>query len=119
MPLRHRSPVARMAWAWRQKGRGQIFVRRLEAICALREVDSKALLQSGRQRQWVAARAKLVYLAREWSGLTTRELGRWLHRDPSMISRLCGWYQGHRHKRAEERLAREMAERVVLLSTKE
>ena len=46
--------------------------------------------QAGRQRQWVAARAQLVYLAREWSGLTTKELGRRLHRDASMISRLYG-----------------------------
>ena len=100
------------------KGKRANFVRLLEAICALREVDSKALLQSGRQWQWVAARAKLVYLAREWR-LTTKELGRRLHRDASMISRLCGWYRGHQHTRAEEKLAREMAERVVLLSTKE
>ena len=75
----------------------------------MRGVDSKALLQAGRQRQWVAARAQLVYLAREWSGLTTKELGRRLHRDPSMISRLYGWYQGHRNKQTEERLARELA----------
>jgi hypothetical protein len=61
------------------------------------------------QRQWVAARAQLVYLAREWSGITTKELGRRLHRDASMISRLYSWYQGHRNKRTEERLARELA----------
>jgi hypothetical protein len=35
------------------------FARLLEAICALRKVDSKALLQAGRQRQWVAAGAQL------------------------------------------------------------
>jgi REP element-mobilizing transposase RayT len=85
------------------------FARLLEAICALREVDSKALLQAGRQRQWVAARAQLVYLAREWSGITTKELGRRLHRDASMISRLYSWYQGHRNKQTEERLARQLA----------
>ena len=75
----------------------------------MRKVDSKALLQAGRQRQWVAARAQLVYLAREWGGITTKELGRRLHRDASMISRLYGWYQGHRDKQTEERLARELA----------
>ena len=69
----------------------------------------KALLQAGRQRQWVAARAQLVYLAREWSELTTKELGRRLHRDPSMISRLYGWYQEHRDKPTEQRLASELA----------
>ena len=57
------------------KGKRANLVRLLEAICALREVDSKALLQSGRQWQWVAARAKLVYLAREWSGITTKDFG--------------------------------------------
>ena len=91
------------------KGKRASFVRLLEAVCALRKVDSKALLQAGRQRQWVAARAQLVYLAREWSGLTTKDLGRRLHRDASMISRLYGWYQGHRNKQTEERLARELA----------
>jgi putative transposase len=90
------------------KGKRATFARLLEAICALRKVDSKALLQSGRQRQWVAARAQLVYLAREWSGITTKELGRRLHRDPSMISRLYGWYLGHRDKQTEESLAREL-----------
>jgi hypothetical protein len=85
------------------------FARLLEAVCAVRKADSKALLQAGRQRQWVAARAQLVYLAREWSGMTTKELGRRLHRDASMISRLYGWYQGHRDKQTEERLARELA----------
>ena len=39
------------------KGRKVGFARLLEAICVLRKVDSKALLQAGRQRQWVAARA--------------------------------------------------------------
>ena len=91
------------------KGKRASFARLLAAVCAVRKVDSKALLQAGRQRQWVAARAQLVYLAREWSGMTTKELGRRLHRDASMISRLYGWYQGHRDKQTEERLARELA----------
>jgi len=84
------------------------YARLLEAVCALREVYSKALLQAGQQRQRVAARAQLVYLARELSEITTKELERRLHRDPSMISRLYGWYQGHRNKQTEERLAREL-----------
>jgi ribosome-binding protein aMBF1 (putative translation factor) len=72
-------------------------------------VDSQALLQAGRQRQWVAVRAQLIDLAREWSGISTKELGRRLHRDASMISRLYGRYQGHRDKQTEERLAGELA----------
>jgi len=71
----------------------------------MRHVESKVLLQAGRQRQWVAVRAQLVYLAREWCGLTTKELAGRLHRDASMISRLYGWYQTHRDKQTEEKLA--------------
>jgi len=85
------------------------FARLLQAVCAVHEVDSKNLLQAGRQRRWVAARAQLVYLAREWCGLTAKELAGRLHRDASMISRLYGWYQTHRDKRTEEMLARLLA----------
>jgi REP element-mobilizing transposase RayT len=81
------------------------FARLLQALCTMRNVDSKVLLEPGRQRQWVAPRAQLVYLAREWCGLTAKELAGRLHRDASMISRLYGWYQGHRDKQTEERLA--------------
>jgi len=87
------------------KGKKVGFVRLLQAICIARNVESKELLQAGRQRQWVAPRAQLVYLAREWCGLTTKELAGRLHRDASMISRLYGWYQGHRDKQMEENLA--------------
>ena len=90
-------------------GRRVSFTRLLAAICQLHEVDSKALVQAGRQRQWVAVRAQLVYLAREWSGLRTKDLGRRLHRDGSMISRLYGWYQAHRDQPTEEKLARKLA----------
>ena len=41
-------------------------------------------------------RALLVYAAREWGGLTVKDLGRRLHRDPSMINRL---YAGYVEKR--------------------
>ncbi len=40
------------------------------------------------QRRWVAVRAQLVHLARQRYRLTTKELGRRMHRDASMISRL-------------------------------
>lgn len=77
----------------------------LRALSRLRHVESKILLQAGRQRQWVAVRAQLVYLARKWCGLTNKELAGRLHRDASMISRLYGWYQTHRDKQTEEQLA--------------
>jgi putative transposase len=87
------------------KGKKVGFDRLLQAMSTMRHVESKVLLQAGRQRQWVAARAQLVYLAREWCGLTAKELGRRLHRDASMISRLYGWYQRHRDKQMEKKLA--------------
>jgi len=87
------------------KGKKVGFDRLLQAVSTLRHVESKILLQAGRQRQWVAVRAQLVYLAREWCGLTTKELAGRLHRDASMISRLYGWYQTHREKQTEEKLA--------------
>ncbi|MBI3066758.1 MAG: transposase [Deltaproteobacteria bacterium] len=91
------------------KGKKVGFARLLQAVCTMRHVDSKVLLQPGRQRQWVALRAQLVYLAREWCGLTAKELAGRLNRDASMISRLYGWYQGHRDQHAEEKLFGELA----------
>ena len=86
-----------------------VFENLLKAVTVTHDVDRKALLQAGRQRQGVAVRAQLVNLAREWCGETTKELGRRLHRDASMISRLYGWYQGHRDKQMEEKLSLALA----------
>ena len=46
----------------------------------------------------------LVYLAREWSHLTVRELSRRVQRDPAMISRLAATYVGQRDTKAEARV---------------
>ena len=73
----------------------------LTAVATAYGVTPKAIVAPGRQRVLVPARALLVYLAREWSHLTTRELGRRLHRDPSMISRLAATYVAQRDPRAE------------------
>ncbi len=54
------------------------------------------LVRAGRQRDRVEARALLVYAAREWSGLTVKDLARRLRRDPSMISRLYAGYVAQR-----------------------
>jgi REP element-mobilizing transposase RayT len=85
------------------------FARLLEAMAETHDVKSGDLLSAGRQRRWVATRAQLVYLARQWCGLTAKELGRRLHRDASMISRLHAWYETHRDERTENRLARMLA----------
>ncbi len=51
-------------------------------------MKGQELVRAGRKRRWVRARSMLVYLAREWSRMSVKELGRRLHRDPSIISRL-------------------------------
>lgn len=68
-------------------------------------VSEKELAQTGRKRQRVRARSMLVYLAREWGGMSVKELGRRLHRDPSIISRLYAAYAAKRDEKAESRLA--------------
>lgn len=67
----------------------------LIAVAIAYEVLPKTILAPGRHRAVVPARTMLVGLARKWSGLTTRELGRRLRRDPSMISRLAAAYTAH------------------------
>ena len=81
-----------------------VFENLLKAVTVTHDVDRKSRLQAGRQRQWVAVRAQLVNLAREWCGETTKELGRRLPRDASMISRFYRWYRANRDKMTEERL---------------
>ncbi len=49
-------------------------------------------------------RAFLAYAARAWSGLTVKEVGRRLHRDPSMISRLYARYARKRNVPLEKRV---------------
>jgi REP element-mobilizing transposase RayT len=82
------------------------FGRVLTAVAAIHAVTPRALLAPGRQRAMVPARAMLVFLAREWSGLTTQTLGRRLQRDPSMISRLAAAYAAHRDEPREQRVRR-------------
>lgn len=64
----------------------------LTAVATAYATTPRALVAPGRQRALVPARAMLVGLARDWSRLTVRELGRRLERDPSMISRLAATY---------------------------
>jgi hypothetical protein len=59
------------------------------------------VLAPGRQHALVPACAMLVYLAREWSHLTVRELARCMQRDPAMISRLAATYAAQRDTKAE------------------
>jgi len=76
----------------------------LTAVATEFGISPRAIVASGRQRARVPARALFVHLARAWSGLTTRELGRRLQRDASMISRLAATYAAHRTPATEQRI---------------
>lgn len=71
-------------------------------------VSGQELVRAGRKRQWVRVRSMLVYLAREWARMSVRELGRRLHRDPSIISRLYAAYGASRDVAGESRLVRQL-----------
>lgn len=76
----------------------------LRGVAQLYEVPPPALVTARRRRALVPARAMLVYSARTWGRLTTQELGKRLHRDPSMISRLYAAYARQRDLRREAQL---------------
>ena len=94
------------------KGSKVAFGPLLGAVAEEHGVRSDDLVRSGRQRQWVRARAMLVYLAREWSRLTSKELAGRLHRDPSLMSRLYAMYEKDRDRQAEARVARLLGNRI-------
>ena len=72
--------------------------------------EAKTLVEAGRQRRWVRTRSMLVYMAREYCGITVKELGKRLNRDPSIISRLYSAYAGSRDSAAESRLLRKIGQ---------
>ena len=86
------------------KGPRVPFSRLLPAVAHATGVSVDQLVRVGRQREWVEPRALLVYTAREWSGMTVKLLGRRLHRDASMISRLYAGYATRRNGTLERRV---------------
>ncbi|MGH8614750.1 MAG: hypothetical protein ACREYF_22660, partial [Gammaproteobacteria bacterium] len=80
------------------------FLALLNAIAEQHGTEAKTLVEAGRQRRWVRTRSMLVYMARECCGMTVKELGKRLNRDPSIISRLYSAYAGSRDSAAESRL---------------
>ncbi len=86
------------------KGPTVTFSRLLQAVGKAAGLSTDRLVGAGRQRDRVDARALLVYAAREWSGLTGKDVGRRLHRDPSMISRLYAGYVRKRNDALEKRV---------------
>ena len=71
-------------------------------------VTERELVQAGRQRKLVKPRSMLVYVAREWAKASVKEIGRRLHRDPSVRSRLYAAYAADRDYEKEPRLAEQL-----------
>jgi hypothetical protein len=84
----------------------------VEAIAKEHGTTANVLVRPGRERGWTGARAMLVYLAREWSGLKTKEVGKRLQRDPSRVSRLYALYAQNRNARIEAKIGRSLREKV-------
>lgn len=80
----------------------------LPLVAKAYDATEKELVRTGRQRRWVRARSMLVYLGREWGRVSVKELGRWLHRDPSVISRLYSAYAADRDHVTEALLAKQV-----------
>jgi chromosomal replication initiation ATPase DnaA len=70
--------------------------------------SEEELVRVVRQRKWVRARSMLVYLGREWGRVSVKELGRRLHRDPSIISRLYSAYAAARDEKGEAVLLQQL-----------
>ena len=93
-----------------QPGGPRVSFKRLEAAFAEEYgIEGEALIGTGRRKEWVQARRQLVWLARQWAKMTTRELGERFKRDASMISRLSKEYEENRDARGESRLARALS----------
>lgn len=80
------------------------FDRLLRAVAQAHGVEPDLLLLRDHRRRWMKARAMLVYLAREWSGLGIHELGLRFRRDPSTVSRLYAHYADGRDPSTEARV---------------
>ena len=81
------------------------FEKLRRAVAQVHGCGANDLTAAGRQRAWTKARAQLAYLARDWCGMKAIEIARRLHRDASMVSRLCAEYEVVRNPRTEERIA--------------
>ena len=88
------------------------FPQLVDAIAQAHHVEPQRLLGPSRHRGWGHARAMLVYLAREWGRMSTKELGHCLQRDPSLISRLYAAYAAERDLQGEAQLARALRSKV-------
>ncbi len=85
--------------------RKQRFEKLLPAVAQVHGCEVSDLSAAGRQRAWAKPRAQPAYLARHWCAMKAIEIARRLHRDASMISRLCASYEGARDTSTEKKIA--------------
>jgi chromosomal replication initiation ATPase DnaA len=89
------------------------FRRLLEAVAAQHGLPPERLTDVARSRSLTKPRSLLVYLARHWQGMTSKELGLRLKRDGSMISRLYVNYAGQRDPGAEAGILRLLTNKSI------
>jgi REP element-mobilizing transposase RayT len=89
----------------RPKGRKVRFEKLLQALATVHRCEGRELIAVRRQRALARPRAQLAYLARQWCAMKATEIAYWLHRDPSMVSRLCAEYDAVRDLRTESEIA--------------
>ena len=86
------------------KGPKISFSQLLPAVASTTGITATRLVQRGKYRDRREARAFLVFVAREWCGLTMKILAKHLNCDPSLISRLYSLYMANRKASWEKRL---------------
>ena len=99
--IAERAPMSEI----RPGGRKLGFEKLLPAVAQVHGCGVSNLTAAGRQRAWAKARAQLAYLARDWCAMKAIEIARRLHRDASMVSRLCTSYEVARDARTEKKIA--------------
>ena len=88
----------------RPGGRKLRFEKLLPVVAQVHGCRTTDLTAAGRRRAWAKPRAQLAYLARDWCAMKTIEIARQLHRDASMVSRLCASYEVDRDSKTEQKL---------------
>ena len=81
------------------------FEKLLSAVVQVHGCGVSDLTVAGRQRAWAKPRAQLAYLARDWCGMKAIDVAPRLHRDASMVSRLCASYERDRDASTEKKIA--------------
>lgn len=78
------------------------------------KVDPNKLLKGkgNRNRSLYEVRSILVYLGREWGGISNKELGAKMNRDPSLISKLYSRYAENRDLKTESRIRKRITSKV-------